>query len=187
MSTAQEVKQRVTEKMDYAIEYLKRDLAGLRTGRASVALVDGIKVDYYGTMTPLKQVANVATPEARLITIQPWEQNLIREIEKAIQISDLGLTPSNDGKLIRIPLPPLTEERRKELIKVCKKHGEEVKVQIRGFRRDGNEELKKLQKDTKLTEDELRKSEAEIQKLTDQYVQKIDDVMKKKEGEILEV
>jgi ribosome recycling factor len=152
-----------------------------------VALVDGIKVDYYGTMTPLKQVANVATPEARLITIQPWEQNLIREIEKAIQTSDLGLTPSNDGKLIRIPLPPLTEERRKELIKVCKKHGEEVKVQIRGFRRDGNEELKKLQKDTKLTEDELRKSEAEIQKLTDQYVQKIDDVMKKKEGEILEV
>ena len=187
MSTAQEVKQRVTEKMDHAIEQLKRDLAGQRTGRASVALVDGIKVDYYGTMTPLKQVANVATPEARLITIQPWEQNLIREIEKAIQTSDLGLTPSNDGKLIRIPLPPLTEERRKELIKVCKKHGEEVKVQIRGFRRDGNEELKKLQKDTKLTEDELRKSEAEIQKLTDQYVQKIDDVMKKKEGEILEV
>lgn len=129
----------------------------------------------------------MATPEARLITIQPWEPNLIREIEKAIQTSDLGLTPSNDGKLIRIPLPPLTEERRKELIKVCKKHGEEVKVQIRGFRRDGNEELKKLQKDTKLTEDELRKSEAEIQKLTDQYVQKIDDVMKKKEGEILEV
>ena len=187
MSTAQGVKQRVTEKMDGAIEHLKRDLAGLRTGLASVALVDGIKVDYYGTLTPLKQVANVATPEARLITIQPWEQNLIREIEKAIQISDLGLTPSNDGKLIRIPLPPLTEERRKELIKVCKKHGEEVKVQIRGFRRDGNEELKKLQKDTKLTEDELRKSEADIQKLTDQYIQKIDDVMKKKEGEILEV
>ena len=150
-------------------------------------LVDGIKVDYYGTLTPLKQVANVATPEARLITIQPWEQNLIREIEKAIQTSDLGLTPSNDGKLIRIPLPPLTEERRKELIKVCKKHGEEVKVQVRGFRRDGNDELKKLQKDTKLTEDELRKSEAEIQKLTDQYIQKIDEVMKKKEGEILEV
>ena len=112
MSTAQEVKQRVTEKMDHAIEHMKRDLAGLRTGRASVALVDGIKVDYYGTLTPLKQVANVATPEARLITIQPWEQNLIREIEKAIQISDLGLTPSNDGKLIRIPLPPQTEERR---------------------------------------------------------------------------
>ena len=187
MSTAQAVKQRVTGKMDHAIEHLKRDLAGLRTGRASVALVDGIKVDYYGTLTPAETGRERRHSGSRLITIQPWEQNLIREIEKAIQISDLGLTPSNDGKLIRIPLPPLTEERRKELIKVCKKHGEEVKVQIRGFRRDGNEELKKLQKETKLTEDELRKSETEIQKLTDQYVQKIDDVMKKKEGEILEV
>lgn len=187
MSTAQAVKQKVTEKMEHALEHLKRDLAGLRTGRASVALLDGIKVDYYGTLTPLKQVANIATPEARLITIQPWEQNLIREVEKAIQTSDLGLTPSNDGKLIRIPLPPLTEERRKDLIKVAKKHAEEMKVRIRGFRRDGNEELKKLQKDAKLTEDELRKSETEIQKLTDQFVQKIDEVMKKKESEILEV
>ena len=185
--TAQVVKQKVLEKMEHGLEHLKRDLAGLRTGRASVSLLDGIKVDYYGNPTPLKQVANVAIPENRLITIQPWEQNMIREIEKAIQISDLGLTPSNDGKLIRIPLPPLTEERRKELIKVCKKHGEEVKVQIRGFRREGNEELKKLQKDAKLTEDELRKSEADIQKLTDQYVQKVDDVLKKKESEILEV
>ncbi|WP_447602728.1 ribosome recycling factor [Nitrospira sp. Nam80] len=187
MSTAQAVKQKVTEKMEHALEHLKRDLAGMRTGRASVALLDSIKVDYYGTLTPLKQVANIAIPESRLITIQAWEQKMIREIEKAIQTSDLGLTPSNDGKLIRVPLPPLTEERRKELIKVCKKHGEEVKVQIRGFRRDGNDELKKLQKDTKLTEDELRKSEAEIQKLTDQYIQKIDDVLKKKESEILEV
>jgi ribosome recycling factor len=122
-----------------------------------------------------------------LLTIQPWEQNLIREIEKAIQTSDLGLTPSNDGKLIRIPLPPLTEERRKELSKICKKHGEDTKVHIRGFRRDANEELKKLQKDAKLTEDELRKAETDIQKLTDQYVQKIDDAIKKKEQEILEV
>ena len=174
-------------RMHGALEALKHDLGGLRTGRASVALLDGIKVDYYGNPTPLKQVANVAIPESRLITIQPYEQNMIREIEKAIQISDLGLTPSNDGKLIRVPLPPLTEERRKELIKICKKHGEEVKVQVRGFRRDGNEELKKLQKDTKLTEDELRKSEAEIQKLTDQYVLKVEDVLKKKESEILEV
>ena len=187
MSTAPVVKQKVLEKMEHALEHLKRDLAGLRTGRASVALLDGIKVDYYGNPTPLKQVANVAIPESRLITIQPWEQTMIRDIEKAIQISDLGLTPSNDGKLIRIPLPPLTEERRKELIKICKKHGEDVKVQIRGFRRDGNEELKKLQKDTKLTEDELRKSETEIQKLTDQYVQKVEDVLKRKESEILEV
>jgi ribosome recycling factor len=187
MATAQAVKQKVVEKMEHGIEHLKRELAGLRTGRASVALLDGIRVDYYGNPTPLKQVANIAIPESRLITIQPYEIKMIREIEKAIQISDLGLTPSNDGKLIRVPLPPLTEERRKELIKVCKKHGEEVKVQVRGFRRDGNDELKKLQKDAKLTEDELRKSEAEIQKITDQYVQKIDDVLKKKESEILEV
>lgn len=187
MSTAQAVKQRATEKMEHALEHLKRDLAGLRTGRASVALLDNIRVDYYGNLTPLKQVANIAVPESRLLTIQPYEQSMVREIEKAIQTSDLGLTPSNDGKLIRVPLPPLTEERRKELIKVCKKHGEEVKVQIRGFRRDGNDELKKLQKETKLTEDELRKSEGEIQKITDQYIQKIDDVLKKKESEILEV
>jgi ribosome recycling factor len=187
MATAQAVKQKVIEKMEHGIEHLKRELAGLRTGRASVALLDGIRVDYYGNPTPLKQVANIAIPESRLITIQPYEIKMIREIEKAIQISDLGLTPSNDGKLIRVPLPPLTEERRKELIKVCKKHGEEVKVQVRGFRREGNDELKKLQKDAKLTEDELRKSEAEIQKITDQYVQKIDDVLKKKESEILEV
>ena len=138
-------------------------------------------------MTPLRQVANLSTPEARLITIQPWEPQLIKEIEKALSISGLGVTPSNDGKIIRLPLPPLTEERRKELSKICKKHGEDTKVHIRGFRRDANEELKKLQKDAKLTEDDLRKSETEIQKLTDQYVHKIDDVIKKKEQEILEV
>jgi ribosome recycling factor len=138
-------------------------------------------------MTPLRQVANLSTPEARLITIQPWEPQLIKEVEKALAISGLGVTPSNDGKIIRVPLPPLTEERRKELTKICKKHGEDTKVHIRGFRRDANEELKKLQKDAKLTEDELRKSEADIQKLTDQFTQKIDDVIKKKEQEILEV
>ena len=170
-----------------SVEHLKRDLAGLRTGRASVALLDSIRVDYYGTMTPLKQISNISTPEARLITIQPWEPQLIKEIEKAMANSGLGVTPSNDGKMIRVPLPPLTEERRKELTKICKKHGEETKVQIRGFRRDANEELKKLQKDAKLTEDELRKVGAETQKLTEQYGQKIDDVIKKKEQEIMEV
>jgi ribosome recycling factor len=138
-------------------------------------------------MTPLKQVANISTPEARLITIQPWEPSLIKEIEKALAGSGLGVTPSNDGKLIRVPLPPLTEERRKELSKICKKHGEDTKVVTRGFRRDANEELKKLQKDAKLTEDELRKAEGDTQKLTDQYIQKIDDVVKKKEHEIMEV
>ena len=187
MSNPAAIHQKITEKMESALEHLKRDLAGLRTGRASVALFDSVRVDYYGTMTPLKQVASISTPEARLITIQPWEPALIKEIEKSLAGSGLGLTPSNDGKVIRIPLPPLTEERRKELGKVCKKHGEDTKVVIRGFRRDGNEELKKLQKDAKLTEDELRKAEADTQKLTDQHIQKIDDVVKKKEQEIMEV
>lgn len=187
MSDPAAIRHTAIGKMDGAVEHLKRELAGLRTGRASVALLDNIRVDYYGTMTPLRQVANLSTPDARLITIQPWEPPLIKEIEKALASSGLGVTPSNDGKIIRVPLPPLTEERRKELSKICKKHGEEAKVHIRGFRREANEELKKLQKDAKLTEDELRKSEADIQKLTDQYIQKIDDAIKKKEHEILEV
>ena len=187
MSNAAPIRQSFITQMDQALEHLRRDLSGLRTGRASVALLDGIRVDYYGTMTPLKQVANVATPESRLITIQPWEPKLIKEIEKAISNSGLGVTPSNDGKLIRVPLPPLTEERRKELTKICKKHGEETKVKIRGFRRDANEELKKLQKDAKLTEDELRKAEQETQKFIEQYGQKIDEIIKKKEQEIMEV
>jgi len=185
MSNPAAIRQKVTEKMESALEHLKRDLAGLRTGRASIALFDGVRVDYYGTMTPLKQVASISTPEARLITIQPWESTLIKEIEKALAGSGLGITPSNDGKVIRVPLPPLTEERRKELSKICKKHGEDTKVVVRGFRRDANEELKKLQKDAKLTEDELRKSEDDTQKLTDQHIQKIDDVVKKKEQEIM--
>ncbi len=177
----------VQERMEEALEHLKRDLATLRTGRASLALLDGVKVDYYGTLTPLKQAANLGLPESRLITVQPWEPALIKEIEKAIQASGLGLTPSNDGKLIRIPVPPLTEERRKDLIKLCKKHGEESKVQLRNIRREGNEELKGLHKDGKLPDDDVRKAEAEIQKVTDQYVQKVDQTLKKKEEEILEI
>jgi ribosome recycling factor len=179
-------KQKVTER-ETSLEHLKRELGGLRTGRASAALLDNIKVDYYGTPTPLKQVANIGVPESRLLTVQPWEPPLIKEIERVLLASGLGLTPSNDGKVIRIPIPPLSEERRKELIKVCRKHGEEAKVHIRNVRREGNEELKHLQKESKLTEDELRKSEAEIQKLTDQYVQKVDQILKKKEEEILEI
>ena len=181
------VKHKAVEKMDAALEHLKREFAGMRTGRASLALFDNIKVDYYGNPTPLRQVSNLAVPEARLMTIQPWEPSLIHEIEKAILASGLGLTPSNDGKLIRIPVPPLTEDRRKDLIKVCKKHAEEAKVHLRGARRDANEEVKRLQKESKITEDDLRKSEAEIQKLTDQYVEKVDQSLKKKEEEILEI
>lgn len=184
---AHATKQQVVQRMEASVEHLKRDLAGLRTGRASLALLDGIKVDYYGTATPLKQVATLGIPESRLITVQPWEPPLIKEIERALLASGLGLTPSNDGKIIRVPLPPLSEERRKELIKICKKHGEDTKVHIRAARRDGNEELKRLQKESKITEDDLRKAEAEIQKLTDQYVHQVDQILKKKEDEILEV
>src|SRR5207253_6571847 len=143
-------------------------------GRASLALLDGIKVDYYGTLTPVRQIASLATPESRLITVQPWESNLIGEIERAIQASDLGVTPTNDGKIIRLAVPPLSEERRKELVKLAKKLGEETKVIIRNIRRDTNEELKKLHKDIKVTEDELKKAQDEVQKLTDQGVQRVD-------------
>ncbi len=181
------VKTKTTERMDTAIEHLKRELGSMRTGRASLALLDNVKVDCYGTPTPLKQVASLSVPDARLITVQPWDPKLTKEIERGIQSSELGLTPTNDGKLIRIAIPPLTEERRKDLIKLCKKHGEEVKVQLRNARRDGNEELKRLQKDAAITEDDLRRSEAEMQKLTDQYVQKVDQILKKKEEEILEI
>ena len=178
---------KVIHKMEGALEHLKREFLSLRTGRASVNLLDHISVNYYGTPTPLKQVANLAVPENRLITIQPWDTSQIKEIEKAIIASELGLTPSNDGKLIRLPIPPLSEERRKDLVKLCKKYGEESKVQIRGFRRDGNEENKKRQKEGSLTEDTLRKLEAEIQKLTDKYVHQVDELIKKKEEEILEI
>ncbi|MFM7841977.1 MAG: ribosome recycling factor, partial [Nitrospira sp.] len=141
--------------MEATLEHLKRELAGLRTGRASLALLDNVRVDYYGTHTPLKQVANLAVPESRLITVQPWEAAQIKEIEKAIVNAGLGITPSNDGKIIRLPIPPLTEERRKDLIKVCKKYGEETKVKLRAVRHETNDDLK----NAKLSEDDLRKAQ----------------------------
>jgi ribosome recycling factor len=179
--------QKVNQQMDGAIEHLKREFAGLRTGRASLGLLDHIKIDYYGTPTPLKQVANLGIPESRLITIQPWDTSHIKEIERAIISSDLGLMPSNDGKLIRLPIPPLSEERRKDLVKLSKKYGEETKVQIRGFRREGNEELKRQQKDNTITEDDLRRLEIENQKLTDAFIHTVDELIKKKEEEILSI
>lgn len=173
--------------MDGVLEHLKKELTGLRGGRASLSILDHIKVDYYGTPTPLKQVGNLSMPDGRMITIQPWDTSIIKEIEKAIATSDLGITPSNDGKLIRLPIPPLSEERRKDLVKVSKKYGEDTKIHIRGIRREGNEELKKLQKDSTITEDDLRRGETEIQKITDAEIKKVDDLLKKKEEEILEI
>jgi ribosome recycling factor len=173
--------------MDGAIEALKKDFGSVRTGRASLALLDGIMVDYYGTATPLQQMASLSVPDPRQIAIQPWEQKIIPEIEKAIMKSDLGLTPSNDGKIIRIMIPALTEERRKQLVKVVKKRAEEAKIAIRNIRRDINEELKKLEKDQHMSEDDVKKFHDEIQKLTDAYVAKVDEVLKHKENEIMEV
>ncbi len=181
-----EIKKRVTENMEAAIGHLRKELANVRTGRASLALLDPIKVDYYGTPSPLRQIATLSIPDSRTITIQPWEPGLIPEIEKALLASDLGLTPANDGKLIRIPIPPLTEERRKDLVKYCKKLGEDGKVSIRTLRREGNDEIKKPQPSGPLSEDAVRKAQDEIQKLTDQYIKKIDELIQHKESEILE-
>ncbi len=173
--------------MTGATESLKKDLASIRTGRASLALLDGIQIDYYGTMSPISQVATLGIPESRTITIQPWEPKLIPEIEKAILKSDLGLTPGNDGKTIRLAIPTLTEERRKQLVKVVKKRGEEAKIAIRNIRRDINDELKKTEKEKHLSEDDVKRFHDEIQKITDAYIQKVDDIVHHKEKEIMEV
>lgn len=174
-------------RMQKVVENLKREFGRLRTGRASTTLLDGINIDYYGSSTPISQVASVATPDSRTITIQPWDRGSFGPIEKAIMTSDLGLNPVNDGKIIRISLPPLTEERRKDLVKLGKKYTEEGKVAVRNIRRDGNDTLKKLEKDKKITEDDLRRGQDEIQKLTDKYVAKCDDALAVKEKEIMEI
>lgn len=180
-------RKKATDKMDSALEALKKELGTIRTGRASLALLDGIKIDYYGTITPLQQLASLSVPESRQIAIQPWEQKIISDIEKAIMKSDLGLTPTNDGKIIRINIPTLTEERRKQLVKVVKKNAEDSRVAVRNIRRDINEEIKKLEKDKHISEDDTKKSLDEIQKLTDTYIKKIDEILQHKEKEIMEV
>lgn len=175
------------DKMRKAIEALKNDFNGLRTGRASPALLDKIRVDYYGQKTPLSQVATVSVPEARLIVIQPWDRSLIGEIEKAIQKSELSLNPSNDGKVIRIAIPPLTEERRKELAKTAKQMAEQCRVSIRNIRRDGLEDLKKQLAAGGVPEDSIKKEEDALQKLTDSFITTAGKVLEEKEKEILEV
>lgn len=171
--------------MEGSIGHLQKELGSLRTGRAALSLLDGIVVEYYGTPTPLRQVATLSIPESRLITIQPWEPPLVPEIEKAILRSDLGLTPTNDGKLIRLPIPPLTEERRRELVRKAKKIGEEVKVAVRNVRRDVIEDLRKMKTEGKLGEDDFHLYQEEIQKITDQFISRADEILKKKEEEIL--
>ena len=174
------------ESMDKSIDSLKNEFKRVRTGRASPSLLDGIRVEYYGTMTPLNQMASLSAPESRLITIQPWDVSVIKDIEKAILKSDLGLTPSNDGKLIRISIPPLTEEGRKQLVKVIYKKSEEHRVAVRNIRRDSNDLLKGLKKESEISEDDAFRAQDQVQKITDKYIKLIDDVCKEKEKEILE-
>ncbi|HZH62341.1 MAG TPA: ribosome recycling factor [Metabacillus sp.] len=184
---AKQVLANTKEKMEKAVGSLSRELASVRAGRASSNLLDKISVDYYGAPTPVNQLASVSVPEARLLVIQPYDKSVLGDIEKAILKSDLGLTPANDGSLIRLSIPALTEERRKELVKLVKKYGEEAKVAIRNIRRDGNDDLKKLEKNGEITEDELRGYTDDVQKLTDEFIVKIDQVAKDKEKEIMEV
>ena len=186
-NSIKEVEANLKARMEKAMSDLQHDMAAIRTGRASLGILDHIRVDYYGTPTPLNQVANLHVPEPALITIQPWDVSQIGPIEKAIRTSDMGLNPANDGKIIRLPIPPLTEERRKELVKKLHAAAEHHRVSVRAVRRDGNEAVKKLLKDKKVTEDDDKRAHDEIQKLTDNYMQKIDQASKAKEKDILEI
>ncbi|MEK4175295.1 ribosome recycling factor [Aeribacillus sp. FSL K6-1305] len=184
---SKQVLSQAKEKMEKALSAFKRELAGVRAGRANASLLDKIQVDYYGVPTPVNQLASISAPEARLLVVQPYDKSTIGEVEKAILKSDLGLTPTSDGSVIRIAIPPLTEERRKELTKVVRKYSEDAKVAVRNIRRDANDELKKLEKAGDITEDELRGFQDDVQKLTDEYIKKIDSATKEKEKEIMEV
>lgn len=175
------------EGIDKRLAFYREELKGVRTGRASVSMFDNIKVDYYGTMTPLSGVGTLSSPEPRLVTITPWDTSMIKHIEKAIQTSQMGFNPSNDGKVVRIPFPQLTEDRRKELAKIIKKMGEEAKVAVRNERRDANEKIKKQEKDKEISEDESKKLQDEIQKLTDTSIKKIDEITESKEKEVMEI
>ncbi len=174
------------QKNDKTAEALEKEFKKMRTGRASTSILDGIKVECYGTQMPLNQIASISSPESRLLTIQPWDQSVIGDIEKSILKSGLGLTPMNDGKLVRISIPPLTEERRKDLAKMAKKMAEESKIGIRNHRRDANEIFKQLKNDSKISEDEMHKQQDTVQKITDEFIEKIDEMKKEKEKEILE-
>jgi len=175
------------KRTDKALEALAHELATIRTGRASISILDHVKVDYYGTPTPINQLATLAVPESRTITIQPWDASALHAIEKAIMTSDLGLMPTSDGKIIRINMPPLTEERRKEFVKLARKYGEECKVGIRNIRRDANEALKKLEKDKSISEDEHKKLSKEVQDVTDRQTGRVDEMLAQKEKDIMEV
>ncbi len=185
--TVKEIKEQAQDKMKKSVNSVKTEISRIRTGKATTALVDGIKVECYGSKVPLKQIANIGVPEARMLLIQPWDKNLLADIEKAIFQSDLGLTPNNDGKVIRLPIPPLTEERRKELVKLIKKLGEEGKIAVRNVRRECNDELKKSEKEGHLGKDESKRASKDIQEITDSFTDTIDEIIEEKEKEIMEI
>jgi ribosome recycling factor len=182
-----DVQQQLKTRMEKAVQDFQANLASTRTGRASVAMLDQIRVDYYGTLTPLNQVGQLTTPDANMIVIQPWDAGILGEIEKALRTSDLGFNPQNDGKIVRVPIPPMTEERRREVVKHLNKVLEEHKTGVRNVRRDGNELIKKASKDKKISEDEEKRALDEIQKLTDEEIKRMDEMAKKKEAEIMQV
>ncbi|MFD1990887.1 ribosome recycling factor [Paenibacillus nicotianae] len=182
----QSIKKSAEERMEKAIQALSRDLSTLRAGRASSSILDRVQVEYYGALTPLNQLANISTPDSRTLIIQPWDKSSLADIERAIMKSDLGLTPANDGNIVRLSIPALTEERRSELVKLTKKFGEESKVAIRNIRRDANDDIKKLEK-TDISEDESRRHQEDVQKLTDKFIAEVDNVLASKEKEIMEV
>jgi len=173
--------------MEHTLEALRKELAKVRTGRASTALIEGVMVEYYGTRTPLNQLAALSAPEPRLLLVQPYDHSIMASVEKAIYRSDLGLTPVNDGKVIRVPIPELTEERRKELVRHIRKVAEDYRVSLRNHRRDANERLKKMQKDKQIAEDEVRATQDRVQKVTDEYIEKLDKVLKSKEDDLMAV
>lgn len=175
------------ERMDKSIEAFRSEISKIRTGKATTALLDGVKVDYYGSPTPLNQAANVSVLDAHTLSITPWDKNMVGEIDRAILVADLGLNPVNDGTNIKVPIPPLTEERRKDLVKLVKKFGEDAKISIRNVRRDANDKLKKLEKSKELTEDFRHDAEDDVQKTTDKHIETIDEMVKHKEIEIMEV
>jgi ribosome recycling factor len=186
MTTSAIIKE-ASDHMDKTHKALLHEFATVRTGRATAAIFDKVTVDAYGSVMPLNQVAGVKTPEPQLVVIEPWDKSVLHAIEKAIQSSDLGLNPSNDGQVIRIPFPPLNEERRRDLVKLCKGYAEEARVGVRNIRRDANHKLERMEKDGEVSEDDLRRAETEVQRITDQHVKEIDEALKRKESEIMEV
>jgi ribosome recycling factor len=180
-----QVLEALKKEMEQTVDALRRELAKVRTGRASTALIEGILVDYYGARTPLSQLAALSAPEPRLLVVQPYDRSIMASVEKAIYQSDLGLTPVNDGKVIRVPIPELTEERRKDLVRHIRKVAEEYRVSVRNHRRDANERLKKMQKDKQISEDEARATQERVQKVTDEYIEKLEKVLKAKEDELM--